>query len=192
MDDGWRGYMDPRIDKNGNPVCRKGGGGTRRDGSAAVIDGARDALVPTIWVDPDGCEHWVMDDGQRGYMDARVDRKGKPVCRRGASCAVLPADQLFAVGSATIGAAGKSRLVAFFRSAGARGYTISGHTDSSGGDAANMRLSEARAEAVARIARANGARVLQVVPYGERDPKASNATQSGRAKNRRVEIFCVN
>ena len=21
--------------------------------------------VPTIWVAPDGCEHWVMDDGER-------------------------------------------------------------------------------------------------------------------------------
>ncbi|WP_375279872.1 hypothetical protein [Pseudooctadecabacter sp.] len=23
---------------------------------------------PTIWVDPDGCTHWVMDDGFEGYM----------------------------------------------------------------------------------------------------------------------------
>ena len=22
--------------------------------------------TPTIWVDPDGCEHWVMDDGAEG------------------------------------------------------------------------------------------------------------------------------
>jgi hypothetical protein len=26
--------------------------------------------VPTIWVDPDGCEHWVMDDGAEGFHDA--------------------------------------------------------------------------------------------------------------------------
>lgn len=26
-----------------------------------VVIGER--YVPTIWVDPDGCEHWVMDDG---------------------------------------------------------------------------------------------------------------------------------
>lgn len=24
--------------------------------------------VPDVWVDPDGCEHWVMDDGVEGYM----------------------------------------------------------------------------------------------------------------------------
>ena len=36
---------------------------------------------PTIWVDPDGCEHWVMDDGWEGFMTPHVDRNGKPVCR---------------------------------------------------------------------------------------------------------------
>lgn len=36
---------------------------------------------PTIWVDPDGCEHWVMDDGWEGYMTPHVTRDGIPVCR---------------------------------------------------------------------------------------------------------------
>lgn len=26
------------------------------------------SYIPTIWVDPDGCEHWVMDDGAEGFM----------------------------------------------------------------------------------------------------------------------------
>ncbi len=39
--------------------------------------------VPTIWVDPDGCEHWVMDDGVEGFMTPHVTRDGRPVCRRG-------------------------------------------------------------------------------------------------------------
>ncbi len=30
--------------------------------------------TPTIWVDPDGCEHWVMDDGWEGYMTPHVTR----------------------------------------------------------------------------------------------------------------------
>ncbi len=37
---------------------------------------------PTIWIDPDGCEHWVMDDGWEGYMTPHVTRDGKPVCHR--------------------------------------------------------------------------------------------------------------
>ena len=28
--------------------------------------------VPTIWVDPDGCEHWVMDDGAEGYISSHL------------------------------------------------------------------------------------------------------------------------
>ena len=35
---------------------------------------------PTIWVDPDGCEHWVMDDGWEGFMTPHVLPNGKPVC----------------------------------------------------------------------------------------------------------------
>ena len=37
--------------------------------------------IPTIWVDPDGCEHWVMDDGFEGFMTPHVTRDGKPVAR---------------------------------------------------------------------------------------------------------------
>jgi hypothetical protein len=33
-----------------------------------------------IWVDPHGCDHWIIDDGVEGYMSARLDDYGKPVC----------------------------------------------------------------------------------------------------------------
>jgi len=36
--------------------------------------------IPTIWIDPDGCEHWVFDDGFEGYMTPHVRRDGRPVC----------------------------------------------------------------------------------------------------------------
>ena len=36
--------------------------------------------VPTIWVDPTGCDHWIIDDGIEGYLSARLDPDGKPVC----------------------------------------------------------------------------------------------------------------
>lgn len=38
--------------------------------------------TPTIWTDPDGCEHWVMDDGFEGFMTPHVTRHGIPVCDR--------------------------------------------------------------------------------------------------------------
>ncbi len=33
-----------------------------------------------IWVDPHGCDHWIIDDGVEGYLSARLDDYGKPVC----------------------------------------------------------------------------------------------------------------
>ena len=33
-----------------------------------------------IWVDPVGCDHWIIDDGVEGYLSARLDKYGKPVC----------------------------------------------------------------------------------------------------------------
>lgn len=37
-------------------------------------------LKAGIWVDPNGCDHWIIDDGVEGYLSARLDRNGKPVC----------------------------------------------------------------------------------------------------------------
>ncbi len=36
--------------------------------------------VAKIWIDPLGCEHWVIDDGVEGFMSARLQRDGKPSC----------------------------------------------------------------------------------------------------------------
>lgn len=33
-----------------------------------------------IWVDPNGCDHWIIDDGAEGYLSQRLDKYGKPVC----------------------------------------------------------------------------------------------------------------
>lgn len=53
---------------------------------AIAHDRGRDAgsltqLEAGIWVDPDGCHHWIVDDGLEGYIDARRDPvTGLPVC----------------------------------------------------------------------------------------------------------------
>ena len=154
-----------------------------------VIVGER--YVPTIWVDPDGCEHWVMDDGWEGYMTPHVNRQGIPVCRRGDVCGVMNTDQLFATDSSHINAAGREHLADFFHSADAISYIITGHTDSRASDNYNIGLSLRRANAVAKIAAQSGARIADVRGYGERLPKASNSTAAGMQKNRRVEIICI-
>ena len=37
-------------------------------------------LKAGIWVDPTGCDHWIIDDGVEGYLSQRLDKYGKPVC----------------------------------------------------------------------------------------------------------------
>lgn len=67
---------------------------------------------------------------------------------------------------------------------------VNGHTDSTGDDNHNYRLSERRALSVANYltSQGNDPRRFSVLGFGETQPNASNSTESGRAQNRRVEI----
>lgn len=69
--------------------------------------------------------------------------------------------------------------------------TIAGHTDSSGAWAHNKTLSENRAKAVlqALVSRSIAPDRLASVGYGQDKPIADNATEAGKAKNRRVELI---
>lgn len=68
--------------------------------------------------------------------------------------------------------------------------TVIGYTDSTGTPAHNLKLSEARAQAVVSYLRAAGLNVqlFSSLGAGSADPVASNKTLEGRALNRRVEI----
>lgn len=173
----------------GAVVALQGSAGVAQTASQSGLD--RGQYIPSIWVDPDGCEHWVMDDGAEGFMTPHVNRQGIPICREADVCAVMKSDQFFATDSFRIGRAGRDKLASFFRASSASAFIITGHTDSSASDAYNMQLSLNRANAVASIARAQGAVVSDVRGLGERQPAASNATPEGMAQNRRVEIICI-
>ena len=66
---------------------------------------------------------------------------------------------------------------------------VAGHTDSVGPDAYNQKLSQRRADAVKQVLVKDGVAPSRVtaVGYGESRPVADNATEAGRAVNRRVE-----
>lgn len=68
--------------------------------------------------------------------------------------------------------------------------TITGYTDNVGGDAYNQTLSENRAKSVGDYLIAVGVPANRVFTngMGKRNPIASNATNAGRAMNRRVVI----
>ncbi|SOH92771.1 Outer membrane protein OmpA [Monaibacterium marinum] len=67
---------------------------------------------------------------------------------------------------------------------------ITGHTDSTGADDYNQRLSTRRAQAVSNVLVANGVQQSRLIASGagESQPIASNDTPNGRATNRRVEL----
>ena len=68
--------------------------------------------------------------------------------------------------------------------------TVAGHTDSVGNEGYNQRLSEYRAQSVANylVSRGVPQQRIRAVGYGESMPIASNSNESGRQRNRRVEL----
>ena len=72
---------------------------------------------------------------------------------------------------------------------------IEGHTDSTGSDDLNLRLSRDRADAVAQYLIANlgmSPSRIQSVGYGKNRPIANNDTAEGRARNRRIDVVIKN
>ena len=70
---------------------------------------------------------------------------------------------------------------------------IVGHTDISGDEGHNMRLSLSRADSVAEHLIATGADAskIQTLGLGPHSPIASNDTREGRMQNRRVDIYVI-
>jgi len=70
---------------------------------------------------------------------------------------------------------------------------LQGNTDSVGSDAYNKALGERRAKAVFDYLKSKGINPnrLKMVSFGESKPVATNATDAGRAQNRRVDLVIV-
>jgi len=71
---------------------------------------------------------------------------------------------------------------------------IEGHTDNTGPDSVNLRISRDRAAAVANYLMARGVSADQLIVkgYGSTQPIDDNNTANGRASNRRIEVSPVN
>lgn len=106
----------------------------------------------------------------------------------------MQAGALFDVNKATLKTRGKEKLNLLAEKLKETITTetvqIVGHTDSSGSDAYNQRLSERRAAAVKSylVLRGVPGSKINTLGMGESKPIASNATARGRARNRRVEV----
>ncbi|MFN2516767.1 MAG: OmpA family protein [Pyrinomonadaceae bacterium] len=101
----------------------------------------------------------------------------------------------FRVNSAVLSPEAKQQLDALAsRAISAKGYTIevAGHTDSTGSEAKNFRLSRQRADSVIQYLAVNHKiplrRFVTPMGYGKTEAVADNTTATGRAQNRRVEV----
>ena len=106
----------------------------------------------------------------------------------------VPADAGFAVNQATIQPRLQTVLNTFANTLNANKTTlvdIVGHTDNTGSDAINYPLSQRRADSTKNYLVAKGVSSSRITTAGKgsTQPIASNATEAGRAENRRVEIF---
>lgn len=103
-----------------------------------------------------------------------------------------PSDVIFRVGSADIASESYSALTKLAQLVQPQNYNvgITGHTDISGSQELNNRLSYERARSVAAYLTGVGVpyQKLYVRGVGSKEPKADNATPEGRSMNRRVEI----
>jgi outer membrane protein OmpA-like peptidoglycan-associated protein len=134
-------------------------------------------------------------DKQAADMRANLGNPNITVTNMGDYLLVnLPQDVTFATGSANV----RPDLGRDIQSIAANLVTypnsnieVVGHTDNVGTAALNQDLSERRAYAVSSLLLSAGVPAARVVTYGKgfNQPVASNETEAGRAKNRRVEIL---
>jgi chemotaxis protein MotB len=117
--------------------------------------------------------------------------------RRGRMIVEMPAAVLFDSGSAVLSEAGRETVTSVakvLRNVPRHRFLVGGHTDNvpvTKQYESNWELSAARAVRVTEMLTKQGVapKRLAVAGYSEFDPVASNATDAGRQKNRRIEII---
>ncbi len=130
--------------------------------------------------------------GDNGEPKSAGQRPAEP----SSSKVTLDTDTYFDFDKSTLKSEGKRRLdnlSARIRELDLEVIVATGHTDWTGSDAYNQRLSERRALAVKRYLVQKGVPGDRIFTEGkgEKQPVASNATRAGRAQNRRVEVELV-
>ena len=165
-----------------------GGGGSNRTAKGAVIGGAAGALIGNIWSSRMEKQKQEMEAATRGtgiQVSQTADNRLK---------LEIPADVSFDTGRSDIKANFRPVLERFAQTLQdnpASTVSIIGHTDSTGGDNVNDPLSVDRAARTRDYLSMRGVSPnrVQIDGRGEREPIASNESDSGRARNRRVEIY---
>jgi len=165
-----------------------GNGGGSRATKGALIGGAAGALIGNIWSNRMEKQKQEMEAATRGtgiQVSQTADNRLKME---------IPADVSFDTGRSDIKSNFRPVLERFAQTLQdnpATTVSIVGHTDSTGSDAVNDPLSVDRAARTRDYLSQRGVSPNRVMidGRGEREPIASNDTDAGRARNRRVEIY---
>ena len=139
---------------------------------------------------------WTPATGIAGCDGVPVAQAAEPVVAPTTTKVVLNADTFFDFDKSTIKPEGRQILNQVAEQVSAielETLIATGHTDSTGPDAYNQKLSERRANSVKEylVSRGVPADRIYTEGKGEAEPVATNATREGRAQNRRVEIEIV-
>ncbi len=122
------------------------------------------------------------------------DRLSKYLASSGSGSMNIDLDRVeFLTGSARLTSRSRAeieKLGVILRSYPMATVVVAGHTDSRGREGANLALSQARAEAVAKALKDSGvgADRIRAVGYGSQKPVGDNSTRAGRQQNRRVTL----
>ena len=133
-------------------------------------------------------------DQQEAELRAQLQGTGVSVTRVGNQIILnMPSNITFGVDSAQVQTGFSETLISVglvLKKFNKTIVDVYGHTDDTGSDAHNQDLSQRRAVAVATILANQGIdqRRFYIEGKGETDPIASNANETGRSQNRRVEI----
>lgn len=150
----------------------------------------------------------VVGGAAGGYIGSRMDRQaerieeeipGAEVQRVGEGINVTftqDAGVFFETNKADVkgtSATTLDKLAAIFNEYPKSNILIEGHTDSAGSEEYNWGLSQKRAESVTAYLQNQGISPSRFTTkwYGETQPRATNETAEGKAKNRRVELAIV-
>lgn len=159
-----------------------------KDKKATAIGAALGALGGYVW-------SRQMEDKKR-QMEAATAGTGTEVTQTADNQLKLsiPNDISFASGKSDIQARLKPILDQFAQGVNQQGsmeVKIVGHTDSTGSDAINNPLSMRRAESARDylVSRGVAASRISTEGRGSREPIADNATEAGRSRNRRIDIY---
>lgn len=202
---------------DGADRCPNTAPGEEVDASGCPLDSDRDGVANAAdrcpntaageKVDAAGCPP-PKDSDADGVIDPsdkcpgtpagdRVDAIGCPALFTGTQRTLVLEGVIFETGSTALTSQSRGTLdraaIGLVAHPGMR-VEVAGYTDNRGGQTSNLRLSQARADAVRGYLIERGVPPEQLTArgFGAEDPISTNATAVGRSRNRRVELHRLN